>query len=261
VLCDRAGKRGAHLHKAVLYHTVGKITSSSSSVFESLTPSLIGGSASSSSRPPDTLMRCRGRVKRGCGREVHCFFTQLPRKGEPCLHHKGSGPPIAIRRWGLTVHKLNDEPILYMIIAAHSNYKGLRSAAAAYLGYAAQQHHTSEDRSIHTSAHFDSVFSLHEKSPLPFSPPQRILLHTSYLLKPLHTRPHIQLTLDQHTHTHTPACASMRGWAVLNLVPRTASGTVDQTPPNKREWVGAFTVWAYAPWSTPRGCISKLILL
>jgi hypothetical protein len=30
-------------------------------------------------------------------------------------------------------------------------------------------------------------------------------------------------------------------------------------PPNEREGAGAFTVWAYAAWSAPRGWLSKLI--
>jgi hypothetical protein len=61
------------------------------------------------------------------------------------------------------------------------------------------------------------------------------------------------------THIHTPACASVRGRATLDLVPHSTSRTVDQTPPNEREGAGAFTVWAYTAWSAPRGWLSKMI--
>ncbi len=62
------------------------------------------------------------------------------------------------------------------------------------------------------------------------------------------------------THTHTHACASMRGRAMLDPVPHSTSRTVDQTPPSEREGAGAFTVWAYASWSAPRGWLSKWII-
>ncbi len=55
-----------------------------------------------------------------------------------------------------------------------------------------------------------------------------------------------------HTHTHTLAHASIRGQAMLDLVPRATSRTVDQTPapPFEREGAGAFTMWVNTAWST-----------
>ena len=48
---------------------------------------------------------------------------------------------------------------------------------------------------------------------------------------------------------------------MLGPVPQSTSRTVDQTPPlNERERVDAFTVWAYAALSAPRGLLRKLIV-
>jgi hypothetical protein len=44
---------------------------------------------------------------------------------------------------------------------------------------------------------------------------------------------------------------------MLDPVTHSTSNSVDQTP-QMREGAGAFTVWAYAAWSAPRGWLSKL---
>jgi hypothetical protein len=53
----------------------------------------------------------------------------------------------------------------------------------------------------------------------------------SLTLYALTCTPHSHTLPYTHTHTHTLERASMRGRAMLDLIPRAASRTVDQTPP------------------------------
>jgi hypothetical protein len=59
----------------------------------------------------------------------------------------------------------------------------------------------------------------------PPPPPTTIPLHA------LTCTPHSRTLPYTHTHTHTLERASMRGRAMLDLVPHETARTVDQTPP------------------------------
>jgi hypothetical protein len=90
--------------------------------------------------------------------------------------------------------------------------------------------------------------------PLPPSPlrsPQPTPTSNPHRSQPPST--HIHTIPDQHTQTHTNTHTRSRA-------PLCEAGRCLIRPsPNEREGVCAFTLWAYAAWSAPRGWLSKLI--